>query len=493
MAKKVFIDLDFGDNSRIRGLLDGDTFRAAATVQQLNVAVSGVSAGGGVTQEQVNTSISGHLTGDPHVQYLLNDPATTSRNEMSMTASDSIPISILGASGGHTAELQKWTPDQSVAGVYASVTLSGSISALGFHSQGYRMTDVGAPVDSGDATNLDYVTARDTLVLSTATTYTDNQIIIFAFAAASAYQPLNPLLSSLSTTVHTANQLFYAVSGNLTESTNITPLARTLISGVTTSEMRSTLGLGNASIYDYGTASGTLALGDHRHAVLFDDFTTLRGYSTEWSETSSGAGSSFVHNLITGSDAWMSANGGDGMLRVSNGGGTAATDKSYQRPQGYSHFGDNFWGSGRRHLWRYATSASTSVKHSFGIMGGTTVASSVTPSPSFAFVIDSANANVRFQHDDNQGNTTDTDTGVSIASVTQNFVWAEINVVSGAVTALIDGVQVASITSNHPVGNDRNMYPFFYAEGNGGTWRSLTCDVYMMFGDTLRFSNGIYP
>lgn len=53
----------------------------AVNVNQLNVAISGISASAGVTVEQLNTAISGHTTAaDPHTQYLVTAPTALSRN-----------------------------------------------------------------------------------------------------------------------------------------------------------------------------------------------------------------------------------------------------------------------------------------------------------------------------------------------------------------------------------------------------------------------------
>ena len=98
MVTKHYRNLDFGGNAyidsaviinpilsgvvnadngaRIINLPYGDTLASAVTVDQLNVAISGVGGGGGgggdVTTQQLNTTLSGHTdAADPHPQYLL--------------------------------------------------------------------------------------------------------------------------------------------------------------------------------------------------------------------------------------------------------------------------------------------------------------------------------------------------------------------------------------------------------------------------------------
>ena len=248
--------------------------------------------------------------------------------------------------------------------------------------------------------------------------------------------------------------------------------------------------LGNAREFDVGTLSGTIAMGHHVHPFM-EDFIKYTDIGTEWSETTTGSAVAWVQSVPT-ADAFVRADQGDGYLRMTSGAGSTTADRAFWRPKSYTAFGEIFHGTGRRYIWRSSLNSVSTMSHSFGIMTGSNVASGLVPYASFVFVFDSAYTNVRFAHSDGQGNATDQDTGVALSTYSQLFNWAEIAVVSGAVTAYINGVQVATVTSNHPVGVDRIMYPFMFSHGNGTTWRSIYHDIFLMHGDDQRFLDGIY-
>ena len=137
-AKKVLIDFEF-NNSRIRGLSDGDTMSAAVNVDQLNAGISG------------HTDAT-----DPHTALLSATPLTSARNLIDCTA-DVYGLHVQGPAGGGASPLQRWTLDADIPGVYAEINKFGAISALGVNANTNKITNVSNPTNFLDAANLDYV------------------------------------------------------------------------------------------------------------------------------------------------------------------------------------------------------------------------------------------------------------------------------------------------------------------------------------------------
>ena len=142
MSKKVFTDLDFGANARIRALVDGDTLQSAATVAQ------------------VLANVSGH-TGqvDPHLAHLHITPLTDARNVVGLTT-DVIGITILGPDGGGNASnMQVWQPDSGVEGL-AYVYPAAKVFGLGLDAQENRVTSLAIATVLTDAATLGQVLAN---------------------------------------------------------------------------------------------------------------------------------------------------------------------------------------------------------------------------------------------------------------------------------------------------------------------------------------------
>lgn len=493
--KKVLIDFDFDSykNAILSGHLLAPTLTGSlvsGTMDYQNTAVimnlpNGTTAQSPSTVIQSNVLMSGHTTAvDPHTKYLIDRPANSTRNIIKIDGATTTGLSLVGLDGGVSVNMQEWYPDNNLGSVFAYVDPSGAFHGVGLGAQNERVVDVAQPILSGDATNLNYVTVQDLTAIAVSTAYTDSQILILAITAASTYQPLNALLTSFSSAYHVGNKLFVTTGPNAVESRDFSNLAIQLCSGTVPQQMRSVLEL------DYGVISGTVARGNHQHPIWFDDFNRYRTSSTEWQEGANGTGSAYFQSSPP-TTSNLAGDSGDGYARFTCGSASASTDNVYWRPANELQFNDSFNGTGKRHLWRSLLTNDTNVKGSFGVMGNSSAPSGVRPAASFAFVFDSANANVRFQHDDNQGNTSDADTGVTLSTATA-FNWYEISLVSGNVTAYINGVEVASVTSNHPQGLERSMYPFFWIEGNGAAWRSIYCDIYGFWGDQSRIDDGIY-
>lgn len=454
-------NMNFQSEGRTVNMLDGDTMQSASTVSQLNVGVSGCVA-------------------------LMPSGNVTNHNTIVAQSSANVPLVISGYWGGHETNLQTWN----AAGNQALVDDSCKISGYGLDAQEQQITNVAlVPTLSGHAASMNYVDAQDLIQVNTVVAYSDAQdTAVLAFVAAS-YQPLNALLTSLSSTVHYTNNIFFTDGANSTKSTQLTPLARTLISGATAEAMRTTLELGDSATLNVGRTSGTVALGNHETPIFFDDFFHTFNASSTWDSTLTGNGNAYNQSNYSYGGVLIT-DPGDGYYRITNGGGSASTDTAYVKPRDELSWGSIFSGRQRKHVWRAALSSTTSIKGSFGIMGGTINASGVRPGPSYVFVFDSANSNIHFESDDNGGNISSTDTGVTLAADT--FWNCEIHAVSGAVTAYIDGAEVATRTSNFPTGNDVLMYPFFWWVGNGANWRSFLVDTYIYYGDRDRFLDGFY-
>lgn len=221
----------------------------------------------------------------------------------------------------------------------------------------------------------------------------------------------------------------------------------------------------------------------YKRPAFRDDFTEWN--SQVWESVKSGSGNSYTSSGQN--ETLLKVDLGLGYTRVTCGSGSAATDYCVLRAKQNDQWADIHLGE-MRFRWRLVMSHSTSIKAAVGIARSNT---GVRPAPCFNFVWDSAvSSNIRFQHDDNGGNTTDQDTGVAIST---NFVWLELVCTSTGVEAFIDGVSVASQTTNLPAaGVDRFMHPYHYIEGASATWRSIHIDYFEVVADTTRFDGMLY-
>ncbi len=212
--------------------------------------------------------------------------------------------------------------------------------------------------------------------------------------------------------------------------------------------------------------------------VEFDEFHHLDW--ERWSDDKAGAATAFVVNQSA--NTYLDA--ATGVLRLSPNTGTTSGDNVTLRRTNAANVGriDTF--AGQRWGFWAALNNPAGFKGSIGLGRTTSAGQGVRPSPSFAFVFDpAASANVRFQHHNGGASTSDTDTGVTLASLnlSSGGVWKHFYLLwdGSVMRAYIDGVQVATVSGSAlPTGTNLYQGPRMYLEGNGTAQRSVFVDAF---------------
>lgn len=244
---------------------------------------------------------------------------------------------------------------------------------------------------------------------------------------------------------------------------------------------RSNLGLGSAAVLSESTwlqVSNNLsdlnslsqAIANLSRPVWSDNFLYLE--SGLWSNGTSGAGG--VFQMPAGNDSNLDDDVGLGWIRIQCGSGSTSGDNAYLVLNQQDKFGSIFGANEVRWRFRLQYNRSTSIKCAWGLANANP--SSVLPSPSAMFVVDSANTNIRCQHDDGSASTSDQDSGVSIASLEDTSAWYEIRTTSSSIRFYINGTLVATQSTNLPGGSDDRLSPAFWLEGNGANFASIFLD-----------------
>jgi hypothetical protein len=227
----------------IAGIINGTTAQSAATVSQLNNAVSGVTLpGGGVTNDQMNTAISGiyllsgiilhgrlgGLSGDDHGLYARLDGARAFTSPQAGVA----PVGISDFCTKNYTDTQ----DLVVFNYFAAAaqptdaTLTALAGLTTAASQLTKWTGVDA------ATQISLGAFGETLIGAA-----DSAAARSSLALSGFYQPLDATLTALAGVSTATNQLPYFTG---TDAASVTPLSasgRAVISGATIEEIRNTL------------------------------------------------------------------------------------------------------------------------------------------------------------------------------------------------------------------------------------------------------------
>lgn len=221
----------------------------------------------------------------------------------------------------------------------------------------------------------------------------------------------------------------------------------------------------------------------HRHAPWYDDFLEQSG---RWAKLIAGTGQAFVEDVL-GYGAPLDTDDGDGYLRVTNATSAVAGNSIGVIATSKTHWSNFFSAAARRVRWRVLLSHTTAIKASCGLARVT--AGAFVPSPGAVFAFDSGVTNVRFRWDNGAGSTGDVDTGISLATFGTTGHWLEIVGGTGGITAYIDGLAVASWTTNLPTGTARGLCPYAFLDANGVTWRGLFLDFVEFIPRVSRFGS----
>ena len=126
-------------------------------------------------------------------------------------------------------------------------------------------------IDDADA-----ATARGTLGLKGAAILdvgtTTGTVAAGDHAHTGVYQPLDASLTALAALTTAADKFIYFSDVDTPVAGSITAFARTILDDADASTVRSTLGLKGAAILDVGTASGTVAAGNHTHTGVYSAY-----------------------------------------------------------------------------------------------------------------------------------------------------------------------------------------------------------------------------